>query len=151
MVSGTAAAAILTLLGVLHVYWACGGTWGKSVTVPTIDGKPVIHPTPLTTVIVAAGLFAMAALVALKIALWLIAAIFLLRALGDFRYVGFFKRVRNSPLSKWIQSYTRLCVSFWPRWSLSRRPTVSDDHRAAPCVSLGLPRCMHKPQADAWG
>jgi hypothetical protein len=96
MVPGIAAAPILTLLGVLHLYWACGGTWGKSATVPTIDGKPVIHPTPLTTVIVAVGLFAMAALVAVKIALWLIAAIFFLRALGDFRYVGFFKRVPDS-------------------------------------------------------
>ena len=63
--------------------------------------------------VVAIGLCAMAAVLALqigwldlpalprdgsivKIATWLIAAAFALRAIGDFRYVGFFKRIRDS-------------------------------------------------------
>jgi hypothetical protein len=111
MIPRVAAVFILTLLGVLHLYWAAGGTWGKSATVPTREGKPVIHPTPLTTVVVAVGLFAMAALVATRIAVWPIAAIFFLRALGDFRYVGFFKRVRNSRFAELdTKLYSPLCL-----------------------------------------
>ena len=125
MIPGTAAAAILTLLGLLHLYWAAGGTWGKSATVPTFEGKPVIHPTPLTTTIVAAGLFAMAALLAAKLgwialpitalslraSLWLASAIFFLRALGDFRYVGFFKRVRDTRFAELdTKLYSPLCL-----------------------------------------
>jgi hypothetical protein len=63
---------------------------------------------------VAIGLCVMAALLALRIGwpdlpalpgsgvvvhvgVWLIAAVFAVRAVGDFRYVGFFKKIRDSP------------------------------------------------------
>jgi len=36
----------------------------------------------------------------LSICGWAIPAIFLLRALGDFRYVGFFKKVKTTPFAK---------------------------------------------------
>ncbi|RZK64111.1 MAG: DUF3995 domain-containing protein, partial [Pedobacter sp.] len=32
--------------------------------------------------------------------LWLIAGIFLLRSIGDFNYVGFFKKVKHTPFGK---------------------------------------------------
>jgi Protein of unknown function (DUF3995) len=125
VIAGAAAASILTLLGLVHLYWAAGGTFGKGATVPVRDGKPVLRPTPLTTAIVAVGLFAMAALLAanigwiaipitplsLRVCLWLITATFSLRALGDFRYVGFFKRVRDSRFAKLdTQIYSPLCL-----------------------------------------
>jgi len=105
------AAAILALLGMIHLYWAAGGTFGKSAALPTANGKAVLHPTPWITIVVAFGLFAMAALVLWRVWLWPIAGIFLLRAIGDFHYVGFFKRVRDSQFAKldtWF--YSPLCL-----------------------------------------
>jgi hypothetical protein len=111
MIAGAAAVAILCALGVIHVYWAAGGTFGKSSTLPTANGKSVLRPTPLITVVVAAALFAMAALVFARMWLWLTAGIFLLRAIGDFRYVGFFKRVRDSRFAKLdTMIYSPLCA-----------------------------------------
>jgi hypothetical protein len=66
---------------------------------------------------VAVGLCAMAALLALRTGwldlpalpgngvvvqtgTWLTAAVFALRAIGDFRYVGFFKRIRDSRFAR---------------------------------------------------
>jgi hypothetical protein len=114
VIAGAAASIILAVLAVIHVYWAAGGTLGKSAAIPTRDGKPIFAPTPFTTNLVAIGLFTMAALNAVKIGwivapgisrfmragLWLTAAIFLLRAIGDFRYVGFLKRHRDGRFAK---------------------------------------------------
>jgi hypothetical protein len=111
MIAGAAAAVILTLLGALHVYWAAGGSFGKGATLPTRDGKTVLHPTPMITAIVAAGLFTMAVLVAAGVAVWVPAAIFFLRAIGDFRYIGFFKRIRDSRFAKFdTMLYSPLCL-----------------------------------------
>jgi uncharacterized membrane protein SpoIIM required for sporulation len=43
-----------------------------------------------------------------QITAWLIAAVFALRAIGDFRYVGFFKRIRDT-------RFARLdTLAYWP-------------------------------------
>ncbi len=125
MIAGAAASIILAVLAVIHFYWAAGGTFGKSSTIPMRDGKPIFAPTPFTTIVVALGLFAMAALNAAKIGwiaapgisrfmragLWLTAAIFLLRAIGDFRYVGFFKhRCENRFAKLDTLLYSPLCL-----------------------------------------
>jgi hypothetical protein len=105
------AAAILSLLGLIHLYWAAGGTFGKSAAVPTANGKAVLHPTPWITIVVALGLFAMAALVFERQWLWPIAGVFLLRAIGDFRYVGFFKRLRDTRFATLdTRFYSPLCL-----------------------------------------
>ena len=125
MISGAAAAIILSLLAAIHIYCALGGTLGKSGAIPTRNGTPLFAPTPFTTILVALGLFAIAALNAMKIGwigtpgisrfipggLWLTAAIFLLRAVGDFRYVGFFKRHRESRFARLdTLFYSPLCL-----------------------------------------
>jgi hypothetical protein len=111
MIARAAAAVILTLIGALHVYWAAGGSFGKGATLPTREGKTVLHPTPMITAIVAAGLFAMAALVVAGIGVWVPAAIFFFRAIGDFRYIGFFKRIRDSRFAKFDTIlYSPLCL-----------------------------------------
>jgi hypothetical protein len=125
VIPGAAAALILACLGLLHVYWAAGGTFGKGATVPVREGKPVLRPSPLTTAIVAVGLLGMAALLvarigwivipisplSLRVCIWLTTAIFFLRALGDFRYVGFFKRVRDSRFAELdTMLYSPLCL-----------------------------------------
>jgi len=121
MIAGAAAAAILAAIGLIHVYWAAGGKLGKGAGIPTENGKPVLRPSPLATAVVAVGLFGMAALLGVRIGgievkfvrvgLWLMAAIFLVRAVGDFRYVGFMKRVRAGPFARLdTLVYSPLCL-----------------------------------------
>ena len=129
MIAGAAAAIILSLLAVIHVYWALGGALGKSGAIPhTRDGKPVFTPTPFTTLLVALGLLVMAALNGVKIGwiaaprqfqdsfvrygLWLTAAIFLLRAIRRFSlHPDFFKRHRESRFAKLdTLLYSPLCL-----------------------------------------
>jgi hypothetical protein len=128
MIPGTTAILILIALAGVHIYWAAGGKAGKGGAVPSLEGRPVLKPSSFVTALVAAGLLAMAALLALRIgwlppaafpavgvivqiAVWLMAAMFALRAVGDFRYVGFFKRIRDSRFARldtW--AYSPLCA-----------------------------------------
>jgi len=128
MIAGAAAIPALLMLAGIHVYWAAGGKAGKGAAVPTANGRPVLKPSPLGTALVAVGLGVMAAIVALrigwlnvpglpgggvavKIATWLIAAVFALRAVGDFRCVGFFKRIRGSAFARLdTAAYSPLCA-----------------------------------------
>jgi len=125
MFPAIAACLILVSLGILHIYWAAGGAAGKDAAIPTKDGRPLFSPAPIGTAVVGLILFAMAALVAAKIGwlaapalqrpvhvgIWLLAILFLLRAIGDFRYVGFFKRVRDSRFAKLdTVAYSPLCL-----------------------------------------
>jgi Protein of unknown function (DUF3995) len=128
MIAGTVAILILLLLAGVHVYWAADGKAGKGAAVPSANGRPVIKPSALSTMMVAVGLCAIAAVLALrtgwlglpelprdgsivKIATWLIAAAFALRAIGDFRYVGFFKRIRDSRFARLDTiAYSPLCA-----------------------------------------
>jgi hypothetical protein len=72
-----------------------------------VDGKPLFQPSRWATVAVALALFCAATVVAIRsgilsvpapgflavVGCWGLAAVFGLRAIGDFRYLGFFKRV----------------------------------------------------------
>jgi hypothetical protein len=122
---GGATAAGLALLGLIHIYWAAGGRLGRSVAVPERQGRPLFRPTPISTLGVAGGLFAAAALVLARLgivgtlvpdrwtfrATWLLTTLFALRAVGDLRYVGLFKRVRGTPFARWdTRLFTPLCL-----------------------------------------
>jgi hypothetical protein len=124
MIAGSVAVVTLILLGLLHVYWAAGGKAGKAAAIPTSAGQPVLNPSALATAMVALGLFAVATLLAVRVGLlqapeivmanklvrggaWLIAALFAVRAVGDFRYAGIFKRVRDTRFARldtWVYS-----------------------------------------------
>lgn len=113
--------ATFAFLGGLHVYWAFGGRKWIKGAIPEVKGKPALQPGPLATMVVAAGLFMMGIL-ALLIVLqeiqvwtwlgWGVAAIFLIRALGDFKYVGFFKRRGQQSIfaRRDTQFYSPLCL-----------------------------------------
>lgn len=103
-------------LSVLHFFWAFGGTWGLDATLPTsVDGTRLLNPKPRDSAIVGFGLLAFGSFYALLLSfipdllpawmitylLWITPSIFLLRAIGDFRYVGFFKRVRTTKFGEW--------------------------------------------------
>jgi hypothetical protein len=128
MIAGAAAIVILLMLAGMHLYWAAGGKAGKGAAVPSANGRPLMRPSALGTTMVAVGLCVMAALLALRIGwlnvpalpggsvvvqvgAWLIAAVFALRAIGDFRYVGFFKRIRDSRFARLdTLAYSPLCA-----------------------------------------
>ncbi len=118
----------ITLSGI-HIYWALGGKWGADEAIPSIKGdKKVFEPGPIATLIVAFGLLCFAAIVYFNAfdsgvksnwffniiqtkGLWLIVIMFLLRAIGEFKYVGFFKKVKDTSFGKAdTQIFTPLCL-----------------------------------------
>lgn len=118
---------VFAALSALHVYWAVGGQAGLGNAVPSIADKPAFQPGALLTMVVA-GVLLGCAYVALwlgfshRIAMpyadlapyagWGLAAMFAVRAIGDFRLVGFFKRVKGSPFAKFDSTlYSPLCVA----------------------------------------
>ena len=106
---------VLIALGVLHFIWAVGGKFGFAQSLPTNEkGERVLNPKKIESAIVGIGLtlFGMVYLVksglvavmlpewVLNYGGWVIPVIFLLRAIGEFKYVGFFKRVKSTEFAK---------------------------------------------------
>ena len=103
---------IFSFLSALHFYWGFGGMWGLDSSVPVSeDGKRLLNPTALHSFVVGAGLFFFGLLAGIKggvisapipqvlsdYGLYMVAVIFLARAIGNFSYVGFFKKLKNTP------------------------------------------------------
>jgi hypothetical protein len=117
---------ILFAISGIHFFWAFGGRWGSNAALPTSqDGKKALSPSVFATFVVAFGLLAMALLhlekvqiINLPIPTWIdnyslkiIAGIFLLRAIGDFRYVGFFKKIKGTIFADLdTKYYSPLCI-----------------------------------------
>jgi hypothetical protein len=113
------------LLGLCHFYMAFAPASGKGGAVPTLEGKPLFVPSTKATFAVGVGLLLFAALVAatsglLSVGLprlmlsWLSYALalgLLARAVGEFKYVGFFKRIRGSRFARLdTYVYSPLCL-----------------------------------------
>lgn len=112
-------------LALWHFRMAMLSMEGGSGAVPTVDGKPLFVPSRKSTVAVGAVLLMFAGLVAATagvvsvglprvVLVWLSYALatgLLARAVGEFKYVGFFKRVRGSRFAK-LDSlvYSPLCL-----------------------------------------
>ncbi len=124
MVGALTSITILMAIAALHAYWASGGLVGKGIAIPERDGKPVLTPGAAITYAVAACLALAALIIAMRVgfmpswaagpvlhvATWALVAVFALRAVGDFRYVGFFKRVRGTRFSRLdTMIYSPLC------------------------------------------
>ena len=128
---------IFCLISVLHIYWVFGGKWGFANAIPTLEGKPVLAPGRISTLIVAFGLLGFAAvhLRALGcfaigsdymsgILLLIVGFIFFLRAIGDFNYCGLFKKQKGSSFAEWdTKLYVPLCLlmafnAFITYWSV---------------------------------
>jgi hypothetical protein len=107
-------AAIFAFLALLHFYWAVRGVSGNSAAIPEINGAPAFRPGKAATAAVGLVLLGTAAIVLLQLQ-WLVAgaaAVLILRAIGDFRLVGFFKRVRGSRFARMdTRVYSPLCLA----------------------------------------
>ena len=106
--------AVFVALSLVHVYWLVGGEAGRLAAIPEIDGEPMFQPSALATIVVAIALALCALLIAATAGIltlplshtllaWLthaLAAVLLARAIGDFRLVGFFKRIRDTRFAR---------------------------------------------------
>ncbi|HYY58622.1 MAG TPA: DUF3995 domain-containing protein [Pyrinomonadaceae bacterium] len=122
---GILLAVVFVVLGLLHLYWAAGGRLASGVTVPVVGGRRPFNPSPAGTVLVAVA-FLIATFIILgrvgklgdaipvlvfRLGTLCISVIFLLRAVGEFRLVGFFKRVRDTPFAYWdTWLFSPLCL-----------------------------------------
>lgn len=118
---------VLFLLSLIHFSWVLGSTWGFDKALPTNEeGKRMLNPTRVDSAFVAFGLFLFATYYLLKghfitlsvpsyiftYAGWSISGIFILRAIGDFKYIGFFKKVRNTEFANLDSKfYSPLCLA----------------------------------------
>ncbi|MBU0473319.1 MAG: DUF3995 domain-containing protein [Bacteroidetes bacterium] len=111
---------IFLIISIIHFYWVFGGLKGLNKAIPTDEkGKRVINPGKIETSIVGLGLLLFAFYYFTKIVIfeielpklivsysgWIISAIFILRAVGDFKYVGFFKKIKNTEFGKFDSKY----------------------------------------------
>lgn len=108
------------VIALIHFYWLFGGEKWIDKALPTDEnGKRVLNPGKFETVIVTFGLLLFAFYYLLKMELfemgipkliaeysgWIISLIFIVRAIGDFKYVGFFKRIKKTEFAKFDTRY----------------------------------------------
>jgi hypothetical protein len=129
VIQGLAAlvAAVLLLLAALHLYWAAGGRWGAQAAVPERTGQPLFSPGPGACIAVAGLLSCAAFLVwARGWGFWPsflprwgaavgaggVGVVFVARAIGDFNWVGFFKKQRATRFARLdTRFYSPLCLA----------------------------------------
>ena len=113
---------IFIFISGFHFYWAFGGKFGSQAVIPQLkDGKAVFQPPISATLIVA---------LAMLVGAWLswkphpnscastliygnlaIGIIMLIRAIGDFKYVGFFKKIKTTTFAQNdTRFYSPLCL-----------------------------------------
>jgi hypothetical protein len=121
---------IFLFLSGIHIYWGFGGKLLSDAVLPTKDDNvKVMMPGIIPTFIVALGLLGFAFVVFVKIVeldfkipywfdivhkygLWVIAIIFILRAVGEFNYVGFFKKYKQTKFGQNdTKYYSPLCLT----------------------------------------
>jgi Protein of unknown function (DUF3995) len=113
------------LIALGHFYMVVVPPRGENAAVPSVKGKPLFVPSAGATLVVALVLLGFAALTAAtgslvtlplprSVLVWLsygLALGLLGRAIGEFKYVGFFKRVRDSRFARLDTFiYSPLCL-----------------------------------------
>jgi len=117
---------IFFILSLIHVYWVFGGKWGLEGAVPrNYKEEPLFMPGPLATAVVAIGLLGFALFYTSEAGFfdlpflsrwkniigWIIPSIFLLRSIGDFKYCGITKKIRDTKFAELDNKYfTPLCI-----------------------------------------
>ena len=113
-------------LALIHFYWAFGGEYGFARSLPTDkNGVRLFNPSSAGTAFVGIvllffGFFYFSLSNAINFSLpnwllsvtsWIIPILFTLRAIGDFKYVGLFKSIRNTTFGQ-LDSffYSPLCL-----------------------------------------
>lgn len=117
---------ILLLLSAVHWYWVAGGRMGILAAIPSDGSTLLFRPSKLATGAVA-GLLILAAWFVLEFGGavenflfpkwlltyggWVLSTVFILRAIGDFMWVGFFKKRKGTLFAQWdTVLYSPLCL-----------------------------------------
>lgn len=119
-------ALVFFLISSIHIYWALGGKWGAAYAIPSnMNEQLTFQPGVPATLTVASGLMLFSFLMLTgsglisfsplqnykDTALFIISGIFLVRAVGEFRYVGLTKKIRNTAFAIFdTRYYTPLCL-----------------------------------------
>lgn len=117
---------IFVVLSGVHVYWGVGGKWAIDSAAPSdLHNRRVLRTSASACFVVASGLLLFATLplmrlgllanylpeILAKFSIWIIPVVFTLRAIGDFTYVGFFKKIRSTAFAKRdYRYYSPLCL-----------------------------------------
>lgn len=120
------AAGILFVVSAIHVYWAFGGRWGGQAALPQKTGGGALFVPRMPETLTVAVLLAVIAFMLMAQAGWLsfwgagawtrwgcalCALAFFVRAVGDFRYLGFFKRIKHTTFAENdTRLYSPLCL-----------------------------------------
>ncbi|MEP7318094.1 MAG: DUF3995 domain-containing protein [Panacibacter sp.] len=118
---------IFILLSGIHFYWGLGGKWAAKAVIPTKEDKEKGRRPKLSeSFIVALGLFGFGIFILVKTeilslalpavlldyGIWVLSLLFLLRAIGDFKYVGFFKKIKTTEFGRLDTIYySPLCLA----------------------------------------
>lgn len=118
----------LVIAALFHFYWAFGGTVGANKVIPTVDGKAMLNPSRYLTAFVGLVLLGFAWIAYLLnfkeltilsyakeivYAGWVLSAVFFIRSIGDFHFVGFFKKIRSTEFAKFDTKYFSPLTLFW--------------------------------------
>ncbi|MFC5401314.1 DUF3995 domain-containing protein [Cohnella soli] len=119
-------ASVLFLLSGIHFYWMAGGKLGVFSAIPSRGSELVFYPSNVGTGIVAgalalAGWFVLELGEAVERTLfpdwllmyggWVLAFVFIIRTIGDFRWVGFFKKHKGTLFAQRdTMLYSPLCL-----------------------------------------
>ena len=103
------------ILGLIHFNWVIGGEFGFAESLPTNEkGVRVLNPKKIESFIVGLGLTVFGIFYLQRSGFisinmpnaitvyggWFIPSIFIIRAIGDFNYIGFFKRIKQTNFGK---------------------------------------------------
>ncbi|KEK19597.1 DUF3995 domain-containing protein [Bacillus gaemokensis] len=123
------AVGLLWFISFLHIYWAFGGRWGSAAVLPVKEGehKPAFTPRIWGTLFVAILILLASVIIVVqggylqgfqanslsKIGSLVCALVFIIRAIGDFKFVGFFKKIKHSQFARYdTWFYSPLCLFF---------------------------------------
>ncbi len=102
---------IFVVLSGIHWNWVFGGNWAYDNAIPTyVNGKKLFSPKKIESTFVALGLLLFATyyfLISNFISInfpnwisiyvgWIISIIFIIRSVGEFKYLGFFKKIKTT-------------------------------------------------------
>jgi protein-S-isoprenylcysteine O-methyltransferase Ste14 len=118
-----AGAVVFACIGLIHLYWAGGGSQGSTVVIPSVNGRPALHPGPVATVVVAVLLFAASVIYlgaardwqpgwSFRLGAFVAGVVLIARAVGDRRTVGLTKRAKNTTFARldtWV--FSPLCLA----------------------------------------
>ncbi|MGJ8682448.1 DUF3995 domain-containing protein [Paraglaciecola sp.] len=108
---------IMLIVAFSHFYWAFGGKHGLMSAGPRLEGDKDFIPSSTLIFVVAVMLLGLSVLAIQLVSPlellknyihyigYLVSAIFIIRAIGDFKYIGFFKKVYNSNFAKLDTKY----------------------------------------------